>query len=468
MTLPLTLMICSSMKKVIICVLLAGLALFATSCIEPANETNDENTVPTSGDVVFHTTLADPQTKTELYQDGNALKIYWAPNDRISVFYKGIEALSDKGGSNGFSASQITASSPTADFFGTLPDVSTSTSTDNHFYAIYPYRTTGNYYFLDNNGVPTLKPQLNGTQGPAVENGVASNIVMVHAGRSSNTSIQFYNLCALFRFKITQGDDVRKIEFKGNNKELIAGAFTVQFDNENNPINLMADPTAEKLKRTINLTPAEGSAFVKNTWYYIALLPTNFTKGATVKLYTRTSTATRSIRAIEFERNHCRGAADLDGSLEYESSVTTSLTLNETPVTETTLWTGAKATFVPSLVGPLGEIDGLTWTWKWNPENQTIATLSEGGIVEAKSAGTATLIASTSFEGVEYEASCSLTVTEDNHFNALPFSISPNTTMTFAPGNLYTSNSASSFTFNSYQGQIRAWKSNKRDKFQQG
>lgn len=452
------------MKKSFVIALFVGLSFLAFSCAEPAAE---ETTLPVneSGDMVFHATFADPQTKTELYQDGDALKVYWAPNERITLFYKGIEALSKNGGSDGFQAKDLTTISPTADFFGKFPDVSGSTSTDEYIYAIFPYRGTGNYYTLDS-GVPTLKAQSNSTQSPAVENGVATNNAMVHAGRSNTTEIPMHNISSLFRFKVTEREDICRVEFRGKKNEGFCGLFSFQFDENGVPVNISAGD-----KKVVNLSKKSDYSvpFEQNVWYYISLIPTNFTNGIKVTLYTPTSKGVRETRPVIFERNHCRGAVSIDSDVEFVPSVTTSILLNGTVATETTLWPrGTAELSYTTLKGPLNNdltLNDLNLTEsdvQWTSSDPDVATV-ENGVVTGVAAGTTTITVTGAKDGVTwFSKDFSVTVTEAaSQLVAKSFTVDENgTTVNFAAGNLYTPDGGTTYAVHSFQGQVYSTEEN--------
>jgi hypothetical protein len=440
------------MKKFLLFVSIVCMTLFAASCIEPAaEETPQEITQP--GETVFTATMAEPGTKVQLNEDATGLHVLWSPGDKIALFHSGRTKADEF-------ISRNSEPSATTEFTGTLTPV--ETSTDPYFYAIFPKHGTADKY---NNG--KITPQLDASQiyatpetfsyGFNSSGSVGSGAVFV--GRSETHSIQFYNVCSFLRFKITDREDIRSVVLtssKTSNKEGICGSFDVTFDDNNIPT--MNEGSGSK--KTITLSPADGEAFQKNVWYYMTLLPVSFTQGATITLNTETESAVRTIngtldKPLTFKRNECRSIASIDAGASFTNKVSATISQNGKTVSATTLWPKGTTTLSASLKGPLGDIDATEWTWNSDDLNNGTISLTNG-VITAVSEGTSVVTAKTTYKDVEYSATVTVTVTEAaSRLVAKPFTVDDKgTKVFFAPGNLYTGDGGTHFSFNTYQGQI--------------
>ena len=442
------------MKRFLFYTLLAGMLLFAVSCIETANE--EENTcVPQeSGKVVFRASLVEPQTKTTLSGDENNLSVYWLKRDKLSVFWKGVL-------SNDFETLNDTPSIST-EIEGTLPTGGTVEDENYYIVSYRPASSSGGNYYDYNNGSPYLRSWITTGQSAAQENNVSSGVLM-HAGRSEDFSIQMYNLCGLFRFKITNSDDIRKIAFKGRNNEYISGPIEFEFDENGVPVKIAPDShvTIADGAKTITLTKEGKTPFEKDTWYYIALTPTVFTKGIRVLLYTSTSYGARNITTpITIARNHCLSSSKLDGALTTDYTPAVDVAMTST--SGTTLWPHGTMSLAYTLTGPISnaltlEDLGLTNSdVQWSSSDETVATVS-GGVVTGVADGNATITVEGIKDDVQwFSGSISVTVTEAaSQLVAKPFTVDEDGTQVyFASGNLYTPNGGTNYSFNTYQGQI--------------
>ena len=448
-------------KKLFLFAIICIASLLAVSCVESAIEETNENTstLPEMSEVIFHTSMEEPQTKVSYVGgEGAAPVANWDPGDKLSIFYRGLQG-------DAF-VTQNEEKTASADIKGTLP--TNGTVDDSYYYAIYPYRAstnTGGNYYMSGEQQPILRTWLTTTQGNAQANNISTGAVL-HAGRtdSNDPHLIMYNLCALFRFKITQSADVRRVTFKGNNDEWLSGPVEFTFDNDGKPTGIKKDTHVTSGQKNVKLTKVDNTPFSKDTWYYLTMIPTKFTKGATITLETTTSKAIRKIKetdGFEISRNECLSSSKLDNNLTYEPAITAKLKMNNAEVSSTTLWPNGTASLsLLSLTGPLGNallVDTLGLTLEWASSNENVAIVDDNGVVTAVASGQTIITHSGTKDNVTwFSARCTVDVTVANNLIAKPFTVDESGTQVyFASGNLYTPDGGQSFAFNSYQGQLR-------------
>lgn len=445
------------MKKVFSFVLLACMTLFVSACIEPVVENVPEEV--TGGETVFSATLVNPSTKAELNEDNFGLHVLWSSKDKISLIY---------GGKTNFFLSDNSSPAATTSFTGTLQQV--ENLEDPYFYAIYPSHNNADKY--ETGGYIT--PQLNTTQAYAnagtfsfkdhTDGGVGTGPIFV--GRSDTHTINFYNVCSFLRFKVTDNDDIIRVDFVGRSDEKICGPFKVGFNTDGTPTGLtVTDKTG---KGPIKLSRENNLPFEKNQWYYLTLLPTYFEHGATITLYTETGSLARNIGGpLNFNMNECRSIASVDAGKTIPDDVTKKIQLNGKTISSTTLWPHGTAVLSLKLTGPSGNViipDSVTWSLP--SEDETIATVVNNivdgtvtGVVTGVSAREDPVIvtASATYKGKEYSKSCTVYVTDANNFTPTSFTVdNGGTKVNFASGNLYTPDGGTNYAFNSFQGQVRS------------
>ena len=465
------------MKKFLFLYFLAPLAFFATSCGLPEiTENEQEATAPqsVSGSTVLTATLADPLTKTTLAEGEVGLSVLWAYKDKLTVFYKGVQTLSTSGAgvTNGFTAVGQESEFPkeTATFSGVFPAGNSSWDDPYLVYAIYPYRFSGNN-LTRAKGVTTLKTQLNSIQDDA-RVASTSDSVLVHVGRTTDATVpmKFYNMCSLLRFKVSN-TDVRRVDLSSD--QVISGVFLVDFDDDGIPY--VADKQGNDSKKSITLYKEDNSAFSPDEWYYIALLPTTFTNGATLTVYTSDGKLERNLKqGVSFERNHCKSVGVLDEGKTYERCLSAKLAYFSKTIANNstvTLWPEGSASLTASLSNSSG-ID-VADSWTWESSEPTIATVVDGLVTPIFGAtGETVITATTTYDNVDYTACCTISVSnEASALKAKPFTVDGvGTQVYFAPGNLYLAQTGETTTygFNTYQGQIlsfNTWDTMHRDKF---
>ena len=244
--------------------LLAGATLLLlVSCTADLQET----IIPHVGDVIELTAYADNgvATKTGIVDNGNGGKnVVWKSGNAISLFFNA--------GDNGGNKFTTTDSGPVATFKGSISAISGSLSETGgkaYFWGLYPYNASVS---CDGTCITTT---LSSTQ-LAYQGDVADDL-LVTVGRSRDLAMSFKNACAVIGFTLCQ-DNISKVTFKGNNNEKVAGEFKASFSSSDQ---LSVTPTSNAVK-SIEITPAESSTFVKGKTYYFAILPQHFQSGYTL------------------------------------------------------------------------------------------------------------------------------------------------------------------------------------------
>ena len=235
-----------------------SLAVMAMSCAkEVLPETNPEdNTELKLVPMEFTTSL---ETKAGIVDGEGAVE--WAANDQITVF-------DNLGGKNTFTT---TAGGATSVFTGEVTEGATA------FYALYPQRTSTTTVLLDpENEVINSKlfPNQTAVLGSyAKGNGGA---VMVAKADAENR-LYFKNMTSHIRFTLAEDmKDVKSITLMGNNYEILAGTYKVDFSG--------AEPvlTVDKAETYVTLSNGDGPLAPGD--YFFTILPVEFEAGFTVIL----------------------------------------------------------------------------------------------------------------------------------------------------------------------------------------
>lgn len=235
-----------------------SLAVMAMSCAkEVLPENNPEENVELKLVPMEFTTALE--TKAGIV-DGDGT-VEWAANDQITVF-------DNLGGKNTFTTA---AGGPTSVFTGKVTEGATA------FYALYPQRTSTASVLLDpENEVINSKlfPNQTAVRGSyAKGNGGA---VMVAKADAENR-LYFKNMTSHIRFTLAEDmTDVKSITLMGNNYEILAGTYTVDFSG--------AEPvlTVDKAETYVTLSNGDGPLAPGD--YFFTILPVEFEAGFTVIL----------------------------------------------------------------------------------------------------------------------------------------------------------------------------------------
>ena len=201
---------------------------------------------------------SEQKTRTSLSVDeSGAGTIYWNPSDTVDVFFgtKKAQYISQ----NAFNAIAAT--------FKTSAYLTDSDVSSTNIWGLYPSSTSS----ICNGSAIT-------TTLPSTQYGVPNTFdkdIFPAVAHSSSTNLQFYNVCGGIKFNLAY-DDIKKITFRGNNNEDLAGTVSISFVD-----NLPKASIVNGVKE-ITLTPKTGTTFMKGADYYFVLLPGTLSAGFTI------------------------------------------------------------------------------------------------------------------------------------------------------------------------------------------
>lgn len=218
-----------------------------------------DNNLYIVGEFSFNASSAENESKTVLQNDGT---IFWSPADCINVYY------GDKSGKFTSTNTEVVSS---AEFTGTLGSFVMDGSKE--FYAAYPY-SDGNSY--SENSISLTLP----SDQTAVE-GTFADDLFLSVAKSGDFSLHFYNVCGGVKFSLLR-DDIKKVVFRGNDGEPIAGRIKVELGSGGIPI----EETISTGSSSVTLYAPDGGAFKQGSWYYIVLAPQALANGYTMEFYT--------------------------------------------------------------------------------------------------------------------------------------------------------------------------------------
>lgn len=208
----------------------------------------------------------EPETRTSISVNSSGTgTIYWSPSDKIDVFF---------GTKKATYTSQNTSNARTATF-KTSSSISGSDLSSTNIWGLYP-----------SNSSSSCNGSAISTTLPSTQYGVAGtfdNDLFPAIAHGTSTSLQFYNVCGGIKFNMVY-DDIKKVTFRGNNNENVAGTVSITF------VNGMPKATVTSGVKEITLTPKSGSTFTQGVNYYITLLPGTFSRGFTMTFTTTDDT----------------------------------------------------------------------------------------------------------------------------------------------------------------------------------
>ncbi len=231
---------------------MAGAAVLAVSCTKENEGVRSVNYVDLQlSSVIEGQTSLD--TKTSVDADG---KVSWSSGDLISVFDNSATAEKHN--------NKFSYSGEGNKFDGQVPDDA------SEFYALYPYNADAS--ITEGSITTTLAAEQIAATGTFADN------VAIMAGKVTDSTIDFKNICSHIRFTIAEDiTDVQSITLMGNNSEALCGTFSVAFS-EGEPSITVTEP-----ETYVRLYKEDGTALASGD-YFFTVLPVEFTNGFTVIL----------------------------------------------------------------------------------------------------------------------------------------------------------------------------------------
>ena len=285
------------MKK-FIC-LIAPLALMFAGCSEELLEIPENSQ---SNNPVFKASYVSyDETKTVL--DSDHKSVLWSANDKINIFDLGNESYE-------YTA---TGEGKTTDFVN--PDAAPqSPENDEEFYfSLYPYDENATY--SDGKITTTLNNEYTVTKDGTFADGM--NIAVA---KSHTTNLSFKNVLSWLKVASKGLENVVKIEMKGNNGEILAGQIVIDYSGDE-PVTTVVEGTGQTIMtvNVENFKESVQSPSSDRTYFYIPVLPQEFTKGFTLTFYDENGvirSCEKSLDGIEFNRGKQRGTfADLTANV---------------------------------------------------------------------------------------------------------------------------------------------------------
>lgn len=265
------------MKRYILPAAIAALSML--SCQKELADPAQPDQAPAPGELTemtFSATVEENDTKT--YIDAtDGFKAFWETTDEIALYADGTKAEAS------FTVKEGTASGTTADFTGTVASGASA------YYAVYPASAAGE---CSKGKVTVTVPAVQTLSGHTTASGA-----LVSVAKAAGAALPFKNVTALLKVNVSV-DDITEIVLQGKNDEVIAG--TVKVDAATG---VLSEVVAGS--KMITFKP-EGETFAQGD-YYIALLPTDFTKGFDLVLSRKTD-AKRSIKETSKQLNIARSA----------------------------------------------------------------------------------------------------------------------------------------------------------------
>lgn len=298
-----------------------SLTLGMTSCQSELSELT-----PSGGERIILTATQDDEAGICIYLN-NDKQVVWGEGDALSVFdTKNINQVFEltKG-----------AGSTTADFGGTV-----SADSREEYYAVYPY---GVDYTISSGTVTGITLPAEQT---AVANGFDKSAAIMTGYTTKKENLAFKQLCAFVL--ITTESVTKKIVFKTNGTENLAGTLDVAIDEEC----IGTATVASGGTGTVTLVPTGNEETIAAGTYLIAVLPGTLTQGFTMEI--DAVEGDDLTRSFENSTSVFKRAAVIDMGTASVAEGWTSQTYHECTHTY------SKGAFAPTANNGTGE-EGIDW-----------------------------------------------------------------------------------------------------------
>lgn len=233
----------------------ASAIVLAASCVKENTPESSEKNLVNYVPMEFSTAV---ETKTELTAEG---KVNWLAGDQISIIDNSPAAETHN---NQFTV--VAGGSSSATFTGTVPEDA------DEFYALYPYKS--NASITDGSLSASLPANQNAKLGS-----FADDLAFMIAKADADNKLSFKNVCSHIKFTLAEGiTNAKSITLMGNKAEILAGNFSVAWNNGDPAVTVEANDKAETY---VTLRNEDGSVLAPGE-YYFTVLPVTFTEGFTV------------------------------------------------------------------------------------------------------------------------------------------------------------------------------------------
>jgi len=240
----------------IVCSICAG-------CVNEDILKRDEN----SAAPIVKAAIESAATRTALDEEGYVL---WSESDEISVFL---------GNDTNVEYTLVSGTGTTIGLFTSSEPVGVGSEMDYNV-AVYPYSVTTSYATVDGKARVTI--DIPATQTYIAESfGNGANPMMAVSTSTADTDFAFKNVFGAVRFNITGAAKITRVEFTGNNEEVLTGSATITMANGESP-NLTFSGTGKKVTLDCGAGITLSS---ESTSFTLSLPPQMFSAGFTAKFY---------------------------------------------------------------------------------------------------------------------------------------------------------------------------------------
>ena len=279
------------MKRLLYYLLVA--VYFVASC-EKVSQKDGYVNAPT----IIASQEINPDTKTLLSVTEGVGTIYWQPTEDINVFY----------GATNVKYTSTNTENVTVASFETTAVIGASEGASTNIWGLYPYSSEA---VCDGSKVTTTisSAQL------GVPETFDKNLFTTLA-HSSSKELHFFNVCGGIKFSLSRSD-IKKITFKGNKNEALAGKVNLSF------VNNVPAATVVEASTQITLIPKDSDTFKKDVNYYIITLPVSLKNGFTIVFETATQKGTFNYneKAVTISRSVFGKKAEIDKYAEFVDSI---------------------------------------------------------------------------------------------------------------------------------------------------